>query len=122
MFPVAYESFVKLYNIVGTISHEDFQDLVDTSKPVSQLLLSHFLAAHILLRHVSVHEMQSKRAQSDPNPMYQVMMSWMRNIDSNLPLQYLRYNSWPRAYVCEWSPIIANGVWNLSQSGSKLLE
>jgi hypothetical protein len=108
---VAYESFVNLYNIVGTMSHEDFQKLVDTSEPVSQLLLSHFLSAHILLRHVSVHEMTTFRSFNDPSPMYNVMVSWMHYIDGNLPPAYRRYNDWPRSYVLEWSPVLANGQW-----------
>ena len=107
----AYESFVKLYNIVGTISHDEFQKLVDIGNTVSQLLLSHFLAAHILLRHVSVHEMTTFRSLNDPTPMYNVMISWMQNIDNNLPASHLRYNDWPRRYVSEWSPILASGHW-----------
>ena len=114
IFDIAYESFVKLYNIVGSISHEDFQNLIDTSNPASQLLLSHFLAAHILLRHVSFQEMTTVRSFNDPFPMYHVMMSWMQHIDSNLPPSYLKYNNWPRTYVCNWTPILASGLWRPS--------
>lgn len=119
----AYVAFVKLYNIVGSISTEDFQKLVNPSYPVSQLLLSHFLAAHILLRHVSIHEMMSSRAMNDPNPMYNVMLSWMATIDNNLPHEYQKFNDWPRSYVSEWSPIIASGQWvGSGYSGTQLTE
>jgi hypothetical protein len=114
-FHAAYKSFVLLYNIVGTISHNDFQMLIDTYNPLSQLLLSHFLAAHILLRHISVYEMVDSRTEADQSPLYQIMLGWMHKIDAALPTEYRKYNKWPRSFVLEFGPpiaAVASKTWN----------
>jgi hypothetical protein len=89
------------------ISHNDFQRLVDTNNPISQLLLSHYLAAHVLLHHISIYEITDSRSRTDPGPLYKIMMGWMHKIDAALPPDYKKYNEWPKSFTSRWAPVIA---------------
>src|ERR1700742_471161 len=98
----AYKSFVELYNLVGTITHNDFQRILDRTNPISLLLLSHYLAAHVLLRHISIYEVHDSRQRSDFVPLYRILLGWTDKIDTLLPTRYKPYNEWPRSFVDQW--------------------
>jgi hypothetical protein len=86
---------MELYNIVGMVPHADFQRIIDPENQVSQLLLSHFLAAHVLLREVTIHE----NLKEDAVPMYKVFQGWMMQIQATLSPSFKKFNEWPFTYV-----------------------
>ncbi|RDI89915.1 hypothetical protein Vi05172_g159 [Venturia inaequalis] len=93
----AYRSFVELYGIIGVMSHADFQRLVDQSNGVSQLLLSHFMASHVLLHHLDIFSTQQRENESVP--FYRVFKGWMRGIKESLQHPMRKYNAWPFSFV-----------------------
>ncbi|TID17465.1 hypothetical protein E6O75_ATG08211 [Venturia nashicola] len=93
----AYKSFVELHNIVGVISHGDFQRMIDRSNGVSQLLLSHFMASHVLIHHLTIYEGLTREHESVP--IYRVFKGWMRGIGEGLKPSLRKYNAWPFSFV-----------------------
>jgi len=91
----AYASFISSYNFVGLISHSDFQQFIDPTNKTMQLLLSHFLASHVLLRHISIYENLSRNAI----PMYRVLSNWCEKINNGLDPPLRKFGQWPMSFV-----------------------
>jgi hypothetical protein len=84
---------IKVYNSIGQISNEDFKQLVDKTNNVSQILLSHFLAFHVITVPVIVHEDLTR----DLTIYYNIYVAWAIVVHSQLPPAFKHLNEWPRA-------------------------
>lgn len=82
------------------MAHADFQRMVDRSNGVSQLLLSHFMASHVLLHHLAIYEGQQRENESVP--LYRVFKGWMRGIKEGLKPSLRKYNAWPFSFVIKF--------------------
>ncbi|KAF2663409.1 hypothetical protein BT63DRAFT_461137 [Microthyrium microscopicum] len=91
----SYYLFTCLYNIFGTQSAEDFQHLIDPSNHISQILVSHFLAVHWIMRPITRLESPLR----DASPLYSVMQSWVLTIHANLDKRFRALNAWPLAFI-----------------------
>jgi hypothetical protein len=83
------------------ISHTDFQRMVDRTNAVSQLLLSHFMASHVLLHHLTIYEGQTRA--NETIPLYRVFKGWMSGIKEGLKPSMRQYNEWPFSFVVDFS-------------------
>lgn len=90
-------AFMELYNVVGLVPHADFQRLIDRNNGVSQLLLSHFMAAHVLLYHLTIAKVNTR--ENETIPLYKVFKGWMKGIKDGLEPSLRKYNEWPFGFV-----------------------
>jgi hypothetical protein len=74
--------------------------MIDTSNGIAQILISHFLASHILLRPIAVEE----RAERDASPLYKVLESWVFRIHAELDPSLQRLHNWPITFVQSNAP------------------
>jgi hypothetical protein len=99
---VAYGAFVELYNVVGEVSHVEFQHMINQSNGVAQILIGHFLAVHAVLRPIAVHE----RAARDMSPLYKVLEPWVLRIHSELKPALKPFHAWPVSFIQEYAPML----------------
>jgi len=98
---LAYSSFVSLYNIIGIVPTAEFKTLINDSNGTARILLSHFLAFHVLLRPLATHEYGLHR---DASPLYDTLESWVYRIHADLDFSLRKYNEWPVSFVRQTSP------------------
>ncbi|KAF2436700.1 hypothetical protein EJ08DRAFT_578369 [Tothia fuscella] len=96
----AYACFVQVYNFVGNITHSQFQSFIQPTNSCAQLLLSHFIASHVLLRNVITFESMER----DTSAMYAILVGWCKSIDDGLDPFLRKFNRWPVEYVMEVAP------------------
>jgi hypothetical protein len=94
----------QLYNVVGIISTESFTQLVDKSNSICQILLSYFLAFHILAYPVILYE--SPHRDIDIAFLFIRFLRWATNIHLNLPPGMRFLNNWSYSLIINAVPDI----------------
>jgi hypothetical protein len=74
-----------------SMSHIDFQTLVDPSNPVGQLLQSHLIAVQTLMTPIGLDERGARKAAQFVNGM----IRWLGAIHANIEPGMSRYFKWP---------------------------
>jgi hypothetical protein len=89
---LAYKAWMSTYALLSyDMSHADFQNLVDPSNPVGQLLQSHLIAVQTLLTPIGLDERGSRKAAQ----LVSGMVRWLGVIHANIEPGMRRYLLWP---------------------------
>jgi hypothetical protein len=97
----------KLYNIFGTMPSDKFTHLVDKSNSIGQILLSYFLAFHVLSYQVISHE--SPHRDIDNRFVFVRFLRWATDIHQGLPPGLKFLNQWCYDLIITTLPQLLGG-------------
>lgn len=91
-----YLSHIEIDALVAAMDHGELLQLIDPQKVVSQLLLAHLVALHLILRPIVCRERKNYTVT-----MFSIRMTrWMERIQNNVSKDYEKFLSWP-VYISE---------------------
>lgn len=96
-----YACFMAIYRFFFTINHLDFSHFIDPSNTAARLLLGHFIAIQLVLRHLTKHDwpeynrQEHKLMSTVEGPMTTPLTEWIVSIFNSLPSDVLAHLSWP---------------------------
>jgi hypothetical protein len=98
----------KMYNIMGILSAEDFHRLVNKSNSIGQILLSHFLAHHIICHPAIIHESPNRNLDS----LFVRFTGWENDLHSRLSPALKLLNDWPLSFIYKSLQQFLSDDWN----------
>jgi hypothetical protein len=87
----AYIAMTELYRHFGVMPTKDFNHLVDTSNHVGQILLSHYIAFHVITYPVITYQSSHR----DLSGLFNNFFTWAKDIHARLPPAFKSLNEWP---------------------------
>jgi len=91
----AYYHLTKMYNIIGSMSAEDFTQLVDRSNSTGLILFGHFLAFHCVAQPVIAYESSHR----DITVLMIRFIWWINDIHGCLSPAMRQLLEWPRNFI-----------------------
>ena len=93
-----YVSFMYLYSIFYSGSHEQFADFVNPNNLVMRVLLAYFISLQFIMMPLSTHEWPDRAEHGKPEAMTG-MIEWSDKIFESTPEDLLAYLQWPMEIV-----------------------